>query len=376
MTATPAGPGLVARARSALAALRARRDALPMLLAALLLIAALLKPSVPITRLQIDAVAVVDVTQSMNVLDGRLGGKTVSRLALAKATLAELIGRLPCGSRLGLGIFSEYRTFLLLAPIEVCQHQQELLGTLTQMDGRMAWAGASEIAKGINSGMETVKALDGKPALVFLTDGHESPPVNAHYRPRFTVERGEVRGLVVGVGGDEPLPIPKLDPSGNPQGLWGADEVLQVDPRSLGRGGSVGGEQMVDPEEAQAKALPGVTPGTEHLSSLREDYLRLLTGETGLVYQRLGEEAALLETLSGDRLAHAAPGRLDLRPWLGAAALLCILLPLLPTLPAVSRLLRSGAGRRRKLARLAEAQARAASRTEDATRPRATRPQR
>ena len=49
----------------------------------------------------------------------------------------------------------------------------------------MAWAGASEVAKGINSGMEAVKSLDGAPALLFLTDGHESPPVNPGYRPRY-----------------------------------------------------------------------------------------------------------------------------------------------------------------------------------------------
>ena len=322
--------GILTRVRAAGIALRARQDALPMLLAALLLGAALLRPGLPITRLQVDAVAVVDITQSMNVLDGRSGDKPLSRLAEAKARLAGLVRRLPCGSRLGLAIFAEYRTFLLLAPIEVCQHQQELLGTLAQMDGRMSWAGASEVAKGINSGMETVKALSNKPALVFLTDGHESPPVNARYRPSFTVERGEVRGLIVGVGGDALLPIPKFDPAGAPQGLWGASEVLQVDPRSLGRGGSVGGEQMVDPEEALAKPLPGVTPGAEHLSSLREDYLRLLAGETGLSYQRLVNEERLLEALSGDKLARAAPTQLDLRPWLGAGALLCLLLPLLP----------------------------------------------
>ena len=353
-----------------LAALRTRRDAVLMLLAALLLVAALLGPTLPVRRLQVDAVAVVDITQSMNVEDGNPGvgpgggpeagpgiplgagraGKPVSRLAQAKATLAQLIAQLPCGSRIGLAIFTEYRSFLLLTPVEVCEHQQELLGTLAQMDGRMAWAGASEIAKGINSGMEAVKALEGAPTLLFLTDGQESPPVNPGYRPRFTVDRGAVRGLIVGVGGDELLPIPKLDPSGYARGVWGPDEVLQVDPRSLGRGGSVGGEQMVDPNEARAAPLPGATPGSEHLSSLREDYLRLLAGETGLVYQRLGGADVLLETLSSPKLAHEAPARLDLRPWLGAAALLCLLLPLLPS-PSAWR------GRRRKIPERAGLQA-------------------
>ncbi len=322
------------RGAAAWAALSARRDALALLLAALLLAATFLKPVLPVTRSQVEAVAVLDITQSMNVLDGLLpeSAKPVSRLAAAKATLARLVEQLPCGSRLGLGIFTEYRTLLLLTPIEVCEHQQELLGTLALMDGRMAWAGASEVAKGINSGMEAVKALDERPALLFLTDGHESPPVNPRYRPSFTVARGEVRGLIVGVGGEEPAPIPKFDPEGRAVGEWGADEVLQVDPRSLGRGGSVGGEQMVEPEDASVPPLPGVTPGSEHLSALREDYLRLLASETGLQYQRLGDAAALREALAGPKLAREAPARLDLRPWLGGAALLCVLLPLLPAL--------------------------------------------
>lgn len=315
--------------RAGWAALKTRRGALGLGVAALLLAATLFEPSLPLRRAQIDVVAVVDITQSMNVEDGRLDGRTVSRLAFAKATLARLVERLPCGSRVGLGVFTEYRSFLLLTPIEVCEHQKELLGTLALMDGRMAWAGASEVAKAINSGMVTVKALNGPPALLFLTDGHESPPISPRYRPTFTLARGEVRGLIAGVGGDEPLPIPKTGPDGRRYGEWRAGEVTQVDPRTLGRGGSLGGEQMVEPDAPAAVELPGATPGSEHLSALREGYLRLLAGETGLAYLRLTDAGQLLAALSRPALTREAPGRIDLRPWLGAAALLGLLLPLL-----------------------------------------------
>lgn len=314
---------------AAWAALKSRRGALGLAAAALLLGATLFKPTLPLRRAQVDVVAVVDITQSMNVEDEQLDGRPASRLAFAKATLARLVERLPCGSRVGLGVFTEYRSFLLLAPIEVCEHQKELLGTLALMDGRMAWAGASEVAKAVNSGMAAVKALEGKPALLFVSDGHESPPLSPRYRPNFTVARGEVRGLIAGVGGDELLPIPKIGPDGRRYGDWGADEVTQVDPRTLGRGGSVGGEQMVEPDAPATVELPGVTPGSEHLSALREGYLRLLAGETGLAYLRLTDAEPLLAALSGPALAREAPGRLDLRPWLGAAALLGLLLPLL-----------------------------------------------
>lgn len=315
----------MARVRSAL---RGRRDALLLGLAAVALGATFLRPSMPMQRPELELVIVLDVTQSMNVPDQSLGGKTVSRLTYAKATLESVLSSLPCGSRLGWAFFTEYRSFLLMTPIEVCAHHRELRDALRRIDGRMAWAGNSEVAKGLNSGMQIAHTLPSRPAVVYVTDGHEAPPVNPGYRPSFTVERGEVRGLVVGVGGDVPLPIPKIDPAGHLLGEWGAGEVLQVDPRSLGRGGSVAGEQMVEPNERDVAPLPGATPGSEHLSALREDYLRLLASETGLAYVRLGDAASLGAALRGSNLARQVPSRLDLRGLLAAVALAALLWPL------------------------------------------------
>ena len=125
------------------------------------------------------------------------------------------------------------------------------------------------------------------------------------------------------------MPIPKTDPGGQPLGYWRADDVLQTDPRSLGRGGSVAGEQMADDGDvAAAPALPGATPGREHLSALREPYLQLLAGETGLRYHRLRDVDALLAALTDASLRRERPGHIDLRPWLGGAALVALLLAL------------------------------------------------
>ncbi len=306
-----------------------RRDALRLALVVLLLAATFANPGVPGQRSELAAVVAIDITQSMNVVDRTLDGRRVSRLVQSKALLERALAQLPCGSALGWAIFTEYRSFLLLAPIEVCEHRRELLEALRRIDGRMAWAGNSEVAKALNSGLTIAHALPGKPALVFVSDGHEAPPVNPRYRPSFALGRGEVRGLVVGVGGDAALPIPKIDPSGQPLGDWRADEVLQIDPRSLGRGGSVGGEQMVEPEDLTVVPLPGVTPGTEHLSALREAYLQLLASETGLGYLRLDDARGLVAALRSDRLAQQVPARRDLRPLLAGAALLALLWPAL-----------------------------------------------
>lgn len=306
--------------------LRGRRDTALLAGAALLLLACLLRPSWPVQRSLFDHVVMIDVTQSMNVADMLLDGQPTSRIAYARQALRATLLRLPCGSRVGLGLFTEYRSFLLLAPVEVCANLQELRSTLDRIDGRMAWTGNSEIAKGLISGIGIAGQLPDKPSLVFVTDGQEAPPLNPRHRPRFDGQPGAVPGLVVGVGGLMPVPIPKTDPSGSPLGFWAADEVMQSDPQSRGRGGSVSGEAMA--EEALSapvpEALRGIRGGSEHLSSLREGYLKLLAGELGLGYLRLDDVDGLTRALTAKPLARPVPAQADLRVPLGLLALVLL----------------------------------------------------
>jgi mxaL protein len=299
--------------------------------ASLLLAITFLRPSAAVEQPLFEYIVVLDITQSMNVQDYTLQGKPSSRLDYVKYTLGEALKNLPCGSKLGWGIFTEYRSFLLLAPIEVCENYSELASTLAQIDGRMAWTGNSEIAKGYYAGLTIAGGLESKPGLVFISDGQESPPLNPRFRPAYGGKKGAVRGLLVGAGGLNPLPIPKVDPGGRPLGYWRADEVMQTDPRSLGRGGSVSGESMVEDEsnEAVDPALKG-TRGSEHLSSLREAYLKLLAAETGLSYYRLQTPEGLLTALTDESLARQTPSRMDLRYMLAGLALLCLLSVYLP----------------------------------------------
>jgi mxaL protein len=316
-----------------------RRDAQRWRLAACaaLLVACFFGPRWPMQRSLYDHVVVLDVTQSMNVQDQVWQGEPISRLRYAKQLLRAALLDLPCGSKLGWGLFTEYRSFLLFAPVEVCANLDELRATLQHIDGRMAWTGNSEVAKGVYSGMAIAKALPEAPALVFITDGQEAPPVNPRHRPAFGGKPGEVGGLLVGVGELTPSPIPKVDPSGRPLGYWKADEVMQTDPRSQGRGGSVAGEQMADdPATAGAQALPGAVVGSEHLSGLREAYLRMLAGETGLGFHRLHDRQAFSEALMAPAMARPLDAWLDLRPALLALALLLLLID--PLRDALQRL--------------------------------------
>ena len=104
--------------------------------ATLALLVALLRPTVPVHERLINALLVIDITQSMNVVDGRWGDETVTRAEQARRAVSDLMRSAPCGSRLGLGIFNEYRTFVLLAPLEVCANFRELQATLDSIGNR------------------------------------------------------------------------------------------------------------------------------------------------------------------------------------------------------------------------------------------------
>jgi mxaL protein len=282
-----------------------------------LLAVAIYGPQMRVTRNVFDYLFVLDITQSMNTEDYFVSGKPISRLAFVKQTLHHSLHELPCGSTVGWAIFTEYRTFLLLNPIEVCANYTELSTSLDRIDGRMAWAGGSELRKGVNWGLKLVKEMQRAPTIVFVTDGHEAPPVNPKLLPRLDLAAGSVLGLLVGVGGDALAPIPKLDPQGKRIGYWKADEVLQMDIYSLARRNAGGAK-------TGAEERPASYTGTEHLSSLKQSYLLGLARDTGLGYHRLVDTEALGTTLRGAQFARPGPTQLGLA-WIPASGALLAL---------------------------------------------------
>ena len=309
-----------------------RRGRLAMLVGASALVAiALGRPMLPLSSDSYRHLVVFDISQSMNVADAKPANDALTRLEHAKATVLEAATALPCGSELGLGLFTGHRTFLLLAPVEVCASYPDLSATIRTVDWRMAWTARSEIAKGVHSGLAIAGALGPQTVLVFLTDGHEAPPLHPELRPPFAGEPGATRGLLAGVGGPVPVPIPKLDPMGKDLGYWGAEDVMQVDELSLGRGTSVAeGYAGVEAEVVQTR----IASGTEHLSALREDYLRTLARGLRLHYRHVVSADDLRSALRYPDFANERTSLTDLRPLLaGIAALLAAGSYLLRQLP-------------------------------------------
>jgi mxaL protein len=304
------------------------RSPAPLALAALLLALSLLSPRLPLPAPSWNHVVMVDITQSMNAVDMPWGEATVARAEFVRRALRDAATALPCGSKLGLGVFTEYRSLLLLTPLEVCSHYEELLAAFDRLDGRMAWAGASEVWRGLHSAMKVVQGLPGSPSLVFISDGHEAPPL----RPDTDLAPDDglrgVRGAIAGVGGERPVPIPKFDVDGHRIGDWEADEVMQTDSVSLGR--TIGGarQTLVDADGRPLAVLDG--SGIEHLSSRREGHLQDLAQASTLAYRAIDRGEDLRALLLDPRLAQTVTAPRDVRALPMALALLLLAAALWP----------------------------------------------
>ena len=272
----------------------------------ILLLAAVFMPLFNTPRAAYDYLVVFDITQSMNVEDYELDGLPASRLTFAREAVRRTLKELPCGSRVGWGVFAEYRTLVLLAPIEVCENYNDLLASLDRIDGRMRWGNASEISKGVFWAMRGARDVGGQPKLLFLTDGQEAPPVEGEGLAMFDdLKRGDIRGWLVGVGGYTPRPIPRTDADGRPMGYWHADEVVQRDPNASGRPSAASHEQ---------------------LSEVREPYLRRLARQIGLDYTHLSAIDSIRNAMLTSRFAERRWAPTDFAWVTAVVALLALLI--------------------------------------------------
>lgn len=285
-------------------------------LAAILALAAAANPALPLKRDLRDALIVVDVTRSMNARD--MGG--TSRLDYARAALRDWIATLPCGTRVGLAVFTERRSMTLFEPIEVCADFASLSAALEALDWRMAWEGDSMISRGLAHAMARAEELGV--GLIFVTDGQEAPPLP--YSGPTRPSGAGPGGLILGVGGESPAPIPKFDDLGREVGFYGPEDVQHAPSR-------------VGPPPADAESRPGFHPrnnpygeadlaGEEHLSALRAGYLQDLAAAGGLGFLRLAEgPRAISDALAAHAPARSVPAAFGLGPILGALALAALL---------------------------------------------------
>jgi mxaL protein len=297
------------------------RDARFWLLAAAFacFVTALLVPPGQAVGDSVAVLLVVDITGSMNTRDYGQGGKSESRLDAVKKVIRQTLVDLPCQSRLSLAIFAERRVFQLFNPIEICNNFAPIADTVAALNWREGWEGDSHIAAGLYRAIAL--ASDLHTDLVFMTDGQEAPPLPWSGGPAFEGNPGAVKGLIVGVGGYALSPIPKYDNNGRETGFYGPDDVLQESRFGLPPPGA---EQRPGYNPRNAPFGDVRIEANEHLSSVKEPYLKELAQKTGLDYTHLVNEPEFVAALR----AHATPRPVNVSvargPMAAALGLICL----------------------------------------------------
>jgi len=121
-----------------------------------------------------------------------------------------------------------------------------------------------------------------------MTDGQEAPPLEPGQRGVPATDKFEINGLLVGVGGDMPVPIPKSGPDGIQTGFWSAEDVVQRLPSSL----STVGEELSRRDDERLLSLSRLT---------QLDYLILDSGQALLNQVKLSELGQQRSTLTDIR---------------------------------------------------------------------------
>lgn len=287
-----------------------RRVMMPAAVAGLGLIAAF-DPGLMRSRPLIDTLVVVDITRSMNVRD--MDG--VARLDYTRKALRDWIAARPCGSRVGLAVFTERRSLTLFEPVEICEDFAIIDSSLQALDWRMAWEGDSLISRGLNHSLARAAGLGV--SLVFVTDGHEVPPLPFAGSEIF--DGDSLGGIVLGVGGNAPAPIPMFDDLGREIGFYEVQDVQQT-PSRVG----TPPPEASNVEGYHARNNPyGETDeeGSEHLSEMKSSYLKELADQRGLGFLPISAGSSAIER---ELAAHAPVNRgfafQSLAPVLGALA--------------------------------------------------------
>jgi len=292
---------------------RIMASALLMLLVIVLIVTALLFPRTERTIKVMDILFVLDITQSMDVTDVKVDGENVSRLIWAKDYVRQTLQALPCGSHVGLAAFSESRSLVLMNPVEVCAGYSDLSQMVSKINGPMAWALSSEVSKAAFTAIDQAKEMDPSPSVVFITDGHESPPLHATLFPKYRRTIGEIKGVFVGVGGDTLSPIPKHDLAGNADGFWLQNEVLHEDVYASLRN--------------ESQEVRDARPKNEHLSSQKKEHIEhlatMLEFDFVLSPSKPSEVINALEQLADTRDQVV---NYDWSPWFASVALFLLFL--------------------------------------------------
>ena len=302
---------------------RHRRDITLLASSLLLLILAIFNPTIPIKRNIYSYILVVDISQSMNVIDTVLNGKPTSRIAYTQNLLHRIVGEMPCGTNVSIGLFAGVSIAALYTPIEVCDNFDAIQDTIDHLDWRNAWSGNTRLREGVLTLARVIRSFPEPAQVVYFTDGEEAPKLHAFNTRDLTGFQGADGWLYVGIGSDKGAPIPKLDEKNQLIGYWSNESfalqpgIAQISEQNIGtRDDNVAG-----------------STNDRFMSKLDETYLKSLTKEIGADYVRGDDIQNVLAAMKSQKPARRDTAAFGLKWVLASLSSLMFIASYMPKHP-------------------------------------------
>ena len=303
--------------------LRHRRDITLLSIALILLIIALFNPTMPIKRDIFSYILVADISQSMNVKDMSILGKTVSRMEYQQFLLHRIIGEMPCGTQVSMSLFAGVSVAALFTPIEVCENFAAIEDTIDHLDWRNGWSGNSRVRESMVTLAKLIRSFPEPVQVVYFSDGEETPKLHVFNTRDLTGFQGGKDWLLVGIGSDKGTAIPKLDEKNQLIGYWSAESfALQPGVAQIAQ------ENIGSREDSVASSA-----SDRYMSKLDEKYMMSVAKEVGGNYVNGSNLQNILAAMKKQPPARRSKADFELKWLLAGVAGLLFLAAYLPKHP-------------------------------------------
>lgn len=283
-----------------------------LLVSLLLMVLALINPSIPVKQSLYNYILIADISQSMNTEDMKINQKTVSRLDYTKHIMSRLVEDFPCGTKVSIGMFAGVSVSATYSPIEVCENFSNINTTISKLDWRATWSGNTRIRESVVNLARLIRSFPESAQVIYFTDGEEAPKLHVFNTRDLEQFQGGNDWLFVGIGSDEGAPIPKYDNKNQLIGYWSNDSfalqpgIAQISESNIG--------------VRDNKVASGATD--RYMSKLDSEYLEKLAKEIGGLYINGQSYRAIRKEMKKQPPAWKAPDQFYLQPILCFFALL------------------------------------------------------
>ena len=201
---------------------------------------AIFNPKIKVTRNIYNYIFVVDISQSMMTQDIEINDQNISRLDYTKKTIKKIIGKLPCKTKVSIGMFAGVSVAATYTPIEVCNNFSAINKTIDHLDWRSTWSGNTRLRESTVNLARLIRSFPESAQVVFFTDGEEAPRLHVFNTRDLNQFQGGVDWLFVGIGSDKGTPIPKYDAENQLIGFWSNDSfalqpgIAQISESNIG----------------------------------------------------------------------------------------------------------------------------------------------